>query len=284
MKNMYIILIIAIILVLVGILFMVRRKELFGLPVASNEVISQRNLGNAVWDRHTIQDSLPVEYNVEYPTAYYNELKNEQFMEALNKAFAGFVVMPNGAEWSTAVPVDTSHVPPQPILDGYSMIVPWFLEVINKAPYFNLPGDAAAPFQIVHDYWNSWASSTLVPGRTRYDMEIILYREAKYHGKHVSLQVVMDDQKVTGVMNMKILGIVFEDHFGLFPVVHSDETDLANLNVPFDSDPLAGYPPIIDETVIPAEVAKREKQKAIMEKIEKLYKLEPPPPEPSNNR
>jgi hypothetical protein len=114
-------------------------------------------------------------------------------------------------------------------------------------------------------------------------MEIILYREAKYHGKHVRLQVVMDGPKVIGVMSMNILGIVFEDQFGLFPVVHSDKTDLENLNVPFDSNPLAGYPPIIDETVIPEEVAKREKQKAMMEKIEKLYKLEPPP-EPVNNR
>ena len=274
---------VAIILVLVGILFLVRRREPFVLPVASNEVVPQRNPNDAVWNRHVIQDSQPVEYSVEYPNAYYNELGNEQFLDALNNAFAGLIVMPNGAEWSPDIPVDRNHVPPAPISDSYALIVPWFLDIIQKAPYFKMPGDEPAPFQVVHDHWKSWASSTLIQGRTRYDIEVILYREAKYHGKHVSLQVVMDGQKVIGVMNMKILGIVFEDHFGLFPVVHSDKTDLENLNVPFDDDPLAGYPPIIDETIISAEVAKREKQKAISEKIEKLYKLEPPP-EPANSR
>lgn len=161
--------------------------------------------------------------------------------------------------------------------DAYNLIIPWLLDTIQKSLYFKLPGDEPAPFQIIHDHWNSWATSGKVQGRVRYDLEIILYREAKYHGKHVGLKVVMEDKKVIGVMDMKIIGIVYEDHFGLFPVSHTDKTDLNNQSMPFDDDPLAGYPPIIDESIIQAEVAKREKEKAIMEKIDKLYKLEPPP-------
>lgn len=277
-KGIYILLI-AILLVLVSILLMLKNREMFVLPVANNEIIPQTNLSNAVWDRHPIQDSIPQEYDVKSPNVYYNELNNEKFMDALNQTFSvqNMLLMPDGAEWSVENLVDRFHIPPAPMAEVYNTIIPWLLDVIQKSPYFKLPGDEPAPFQIIHDHWNSWASSAKVQGRVRYDVEIILYREAKYHGKHVGLKIVVDDRKIVGVMDLHIIGIVYEDHFGLFPVLHTDDTDLKNLNMPFNDNPLADYPPIIDNSIIQAEVAKREKEKAIMEKIEKLYKLEPPP-------
>lgn len=265
----------AIVLVLASILFTVIRMERFDMVVAQNEVVPQRNPSNEVWERHPIRDSFPFDYKVEYPTIYYNELTNKEFQDALVLTFSGQMVLLNGAEWVPDMPVDRNNIPPPEAVDAYKRIVPWFLESMQRSPYFAIPGDDPAPFQVVHDHWVSWSRSLFTQGRLRHNLEVLVYREAKYHGKHISLQVVTEGSRVVGVMNVRVVGMVPEDKFGLFPVVPSDRTDLENSNMPFSSDPLAEWPPLIDEDLVQEEVSRRRAYQEHLEKINKLYKLEP---------
>ena len=53
---------------------------------------------------------------------------------------------------------------------------------------------------------------------------MILYREAKYHGKHVSFIVLVEKNKQWNVkvLDAKVKGIVFEDKIALYPVQGND--------------------------------------------------------------
>ena len=275
------VLLVAIVLVLLSMLITVARKrEGFNgyLPLASNEVVPQRNPSENVWDRHPIEDSLPVDFKLEYPKAYYSELDNAAFLDALNATFYDKMFMINGTEWQPDKPANSANVPPSDVVAGYRAATRWLLDTINSSSNFRLEGDAPAPFQMIHDYWNSWARGNPPNSNVMYNLDIILYREAKFQAKHINLRAILDPKtnNIIGVSDISIKGTIIEDRFGLFPVVQSDRTDLENLNMPFDDDPLASYPPLIDENVVRAELENRETQNARAEKIKKLYEKSPP--------
>jgi len=257
-------------LLLVSILLMVRNREYFAIPIADNEVLAQKNPTDNIWDRQEIQDSLPIDYIVQYPNTYYYELSNEEFLNALTHTFIRSMIQMNGAEWTIETPVDRSHIPPKDISSGYNLIVPWLEEKINSSGNFNIPGDKTAPFQIIHDYWKSWSSSIFIPNRFLYTVDVLIFREAKNHAKHTSFKIVVENEKIKGIIEMGIVGIVFEDKFGLFPVSHSDKTDLENLYQPYDANPLASNPStLIDDNVVNIEIDKRERDNKRVEKINK---------------
>lgn len=276
------ILLVAIILVLISMLItLIRTREPFKtsyLPVADNVVVPQRNVTDNIWERHTIEDSLPIDHPLEYPKAYYSELDNNAFLEALQQTFDDKKFIVNGAEWQPTKPVNSLDVPPAEVLVGYKMITNWLLDTINASSNFKLEGDPSAPFQMIHDYWNSWAKSNPPKDLYMYDIDIVLYREAKFNAKHINMKIIVDIQTntVVGVAEISIKGTIIEDRFGLFPVTQSDKTDLENLNMPYDDDPLANYPPLIDETVVKAEITRRKTENAQAEKIKKIYEKSPP--------
>ncbi len=275
------IILIAIVLVLVSMLItLLQKRDFFKdyLPIADNEVIPQKNVSDNVWERHSIEDSIPIDFKLEYPKAYYSELDNTAFLDALNKTFDGKKFMINGYEWYPEKVVNSMNVPPPEVLSGYKIITKWLLDTINASSNFRLEGDDPSPFQMIHDYWNTWSQSMPPKDYYKYNIDIVLYREAKFHAKHINLSVIIDikTKNVIGVTDISIKGTIIEDRFGLFPVVQSDKTDLENLNLPFDTDPLANYPPLIDDTVVRAELKRRDTQNARAEKIKRLYEKSPP--------
>lgn len=274
-------LLIAIILVLAYLLFVYTRiREQFAtgrVPLPDNTVIPQTNYTDSVLDRHMIENSVNIDYAVQNKNVYYYELGNEEFLVALNKTFQPNKLLLDGSQWSAANQINRTSIPSQEVIAQYKRVVPWIENTLNSpatTPYFAIPGDKPSPFQVVHDYWNTWSTSLFVKDRILIDLDVLVYREAKYHAKHINFKVVIepDPSKNIIVTDVSIRGIVFEDHFGLFPVVHSDQTDLNNLYMPFNDDPLANYPTLIDEEFTRKEVERRDKQKSRMEKINKLYK------------
>lgn len=248
--------------------------------VANNEVIPQKNETDAVWDRHAIDDSMPLDYVIKYPNTYYNELDNKAFMDGLYKTFQPNPLWMNGSEWTPQIPVNRQHIPPKMLTEQYGTILPWIEERLNAnaKDNFQIPGDSSAPFQIIHDRWNSWSKNILTPNSFMYNVDLVIYREAKYHAKHVRFAIIGDKQGILGVAEIKMLGIIFEDKFGLFPVIQSDMTDLElSKTAPFDSDVwFATYPPLIDENTIASEVLRREEQTTLNEKITKILAKSPP--------
>lgn len=265
----------AIVLILVSILLRMRNRETFLIPLANNQVIPQTNPSDQVWDRHDIQDSYDMDDPMQYPNAYYNELPNREFQDALQKTFREEMILPNGAQWTPEILVDKDHIPPEPVIAGYKLLVPWVEKRLRASPHFRMPGDGSdpAPFQIIHDHWNAWSKSTLHPNRYMYHVEMLVFREAKYHAKHVSLRMVTEGTTVLGILEIRIMGIVFEDHFGLFPVTHSDKMDLEQPQLPVPMDPLVSYPSLMDDATIQAELDRRAKDLARVEKIKKLYEV-----------
>lgn len=271
-------LIVAVILILVSALMMISRREMFSdQPVADNEVIPQKNETDDVWNRHSIQDSIPVDLVVQYPNVYYSELDNKSFVDAMNATFQPNRLFMNGAEWTNPIIVDKGHIPPADLVSSYSLIVPWIKDRLNKSTAFNLPGDDPAPFQIIHDHWNTWRKNVMMTNRYLYDLDVIIYREAKNHAKHMNIQIVMDGNKVVGVSELSLKGTIIEDRFGLFPVVKADKTDLDNQQMPFDANPLASYPPLINEYDVASEIARREADNLHVQKLKAMLERQPSP-------
>lgn len=270
-----VVLLTAILLVLVSIHLMLRKREYFAIPIASNQVIPQKNQSDLVWERHEIQDSYDLDYPVQPTTAYYNEMRNAEFQEALLLTFKDAMLLPNGAEWSPESPVDREHVPPEAVTAGYMRLVPWLEDRLRASPHFRMPGDGAdpAPFQVIHDHWMGWSKSTIHPDRYLHRLEVLIYREAKYHAKHVVLRMVTEDSQVLGILEVQVAGIVFEDSFGLFPVLHSDNTDLQYPQMVMPDNPLVSYPALLDATAAQEIVDRRAKQTARVEKINKMYEV-----------
>lgn len=264
--------IVAVFLILVSTLIMISKREMFSsLPVADNEVVPQKNETGDVWNRHPIQDSMPVDLVTQYPNAYYNELDNRAFLDAMNATFQPNRFLMNGAEWTNPITVDRVHIPPPDLVNWYTGIVPWIKARANRSSAFRMPGDDPAPFQIIHDHWNSWKRNVMMTNRYMYDLDVIMYREAKNHAKHLNLKVVMDGSVIVGVADISIKGTVIEDRFGLFPVVQSDKTDLDNQQMPFDANPLVAYPTLISEQDVAAEISKREAENLRVQKINAVF-------------
>lgn len=260
-------------LVLVSLLLMQRERRLEAFVVASNEVVPQKNYTDAIWDRHPIEDSLPLDYVVKYPNAYYNELDNTAFMNGLISTFRPNPLMFNGSEWTKEITVDRENIPPIILSEQYKRIITWIQERLNSVSktFFSIAGDEPAPFQIIHDHWKTWSKNLLMTNRFMYNIDIVVYREGKYHAKHIQMVVVTDKDSILGVVDIKIVGIIFEDKFGLFPVVQSDTTDLKLSNaLPFDPDRLDSYPMIIDDSLVSQEVKRRQEQNSRNEKVKKI--------------
>lgn len=281
MTNYYRInsLVIVSLLVLISVLLMQNNRRLETYVVASNDVISQRNDTDDVWNRHEIQDSLPLDYVIKYPNAYYNELDNNTFTKGLIHVFEPNSLLLNGSEWTKQIEVNKEHIPPKLLQMQYKKIISWILNRLNTNAKvnFNIPGDDPMPFQIIHDYWKSWSKNILIPNRFLYNIEVVIYRESKYHAKHVRFIVITDKDNIIGVVETKILGIIFEDKFGLFPIVQSDMMDLTNeKTMPYDENILASYPPILDNETIEKEVKRREEQNALNKKTATIFEKSPP--------
>lgn len=246
--------------------------------VADNEVVLQYNASNDVWNHHPIEDSLPLDYDIKYPTAYYNELNNTQFLEALNKTFQPNQLLLNGEDWTAEIVVDKQHIPPKEVQDGYKKLIPWIQDMLNVKgrPFFKLVGDETAPFQVIHNHWNSWSKFLYMPNKFLYNIDVLLYREAKYHAKHVRFQIILQDQKLIHIASIKIIGIVLEDKFGLFPVIQSDKTDLEQPQMDFNPNPLVNYAPLIREKEIQEEIHRRKIQQERYNKIMKIFEKQPP--------
>lgn len=267
-------LVIVCVLLLLSLIILQSWQSYEGYVVSNNQLVPQKNETPDAWNRHSIQDSLPLDYVVKYENAYYNELDNRTFIEGLYRAFQPNSLLMNGSDWINQIQVDKEHIPPKLLQDQYRTIVPWIEQGLNAnaGEYFRIPGDASAPFQIIHDHWNSWSKNIMVPNRFLYNMDVVVYRESKYHAKHLRFIIVADKQGIVGVVSIRMVGIIFEDKFGLFPVVQSDMVDLElSKTAPYNE-----APSITDASMIEAEAKRRAEQNAINEKIRLILEKSPP--------
>lgn len=204
-------------------------------------------------ERFSIQ-SIPIDLPTKYPLAYYAEMDNASFEKALKATFASpetckaTEVALKQEEWITipsTEPMGMGHI-------FETQILPLMEKTIRESPHFQeVNGQLQIAYEKrVHMYRHVSKKDvylTLV--------EFLLYREGKYQGKHVEVGMLLENHQGTWnyqVVTARVVGIVFEDRFAMFPVEARNPFDAAQMD--FNENPYVQQPSILmsNEDVIQA--------------------------------
>ena len=199
-----------------------------------NDNMDYKNKGEEPWNHHVVHDSLlPVlETNIKYKNAYYYELDNDAFVQAL---FECFQVVGQGKQDVMQAVIKKDPWTPVTLdadaLASYNAVRDTITDTLkSNTSCFKLPDGSSLPLQVVHDRLQSASISiskedgkNVTVVKYLFKLEMILYRESKYQGKHIGCVCINDvtNRKIVFVQ-MKILGVVSADEIGLFPVLGND--------------------------------------------------------------
>lgn len=190
-----------------------------------NVTLKYANDSSNIMDRHPIHDSLVQNLNFKYKKAYNYELENKEYEQALIQTF----------QLGQTCLMKTDYTEPQPlnrtldpsIQNAYEQAIQTIQGSLKESKFFNLPDGLSQtinPIQMVHDKLISYQLHKTIPNHYLLYIDVILYREAKYHGKHISFIVLVEKNKqwTIKVLDAKVKGIVFEDKIALYPVQGND--------------------------------------------------------------
>lgn len=241
------------------------------------------------WLRHSINGSVAVDPHVTFDRAYYYELDNARYTDGLRKALTVSCSLiadaVNQSNWGESVSyrdrdieggafalpltipkADTSSNnvsdtdTDKYVLSAYAACIDYISRKLNTSDALALPGDARPqPIQIVHDILSSYKVHRTENSMYLLVIELLLYRENKYHAKHVKVTCVAnqpnhyfgsDSEWVVNVVAVTILGVVPEDQIALFPVIASNPRDVEQLLVANDVDAMgSSNNPNVDCTI-----------------------------------
>jgi hypothetical protein len=217
-----------------------------------NDDLLYENKSDKPWQHHDIQGSLPLDPIVKYPKAYYYEFDNKKYMDNLKTALAVPCALladaVNDSSWSklyTFEDVEPTQEATQEVNDAYNACIQNVATKLNTSSAMVLPGYTndtsikSASIQVVHDIMRSYRKHLKEKSMYLIDMELLLYRENKFEGKHVKISCTakfLPNRKVwfTNVVAAELLGVVPEDQIALFPVNASNPFDIENLEVDND--------------------------------------------------
>lgn len=192
-----------------------------------NVTLKYANDSLNVRDRHPVHSSLVQDLNHKFEKAYNYELENNIYLDAINNTF-GLTKKPvvNMSMYTQEEPLN--RVLPSTIEEAYNKSVEKIDFAIKNSVHFDLPDGSLQvinPIQVVHDRLIAYRSHKTIPDNYIFRLETVLYREGKYHGKHVEFIVLVEKNKQWDikVLDAKVIGVIFEDKISLFPVIGNDE-------------------------------------------------------------
>jgi len=204
-----------------------RVKECFPNEVIPYNVdLEDTNKGTEPWTRHRIESSLPTDIVAKYPYTYFYEHDNLKYERILRQVFG----------YPCSKGKDLLKVVNWKIIDleggelninvAYDAVLQNITDKLNSTTALDLPQDnpnSRPRIQVVHDRLLQARTHTQKEYYYAFDMEIILYREAKFNGKHVRLTCLAEynaERKKweVNVVELELVGIVYEDQIALFPV------------------------------------------------------------------
>lgn len=220
---------------------------------------------NTEYQKHPVHDAIVNDIKSKYERAFNYELENESYRKALEKSFDLKKVCINPAEWSVVEPVNRSV--PLNIQNAYAKAIDYITKVVTSSPHMGLPDGKSPIIQIVHDLLVSYQSHRT---QSSYIMtlQLVMYRESKYHGKDVGILVKVDNNVVT-ILDIWINGVIFEDKIALFPVLPTDPYN-TNVNMSaadFNDQNPATYVKEGYEFCVTKEVLSKEEQDKCMKAI-----------------
>ena len=236
----FLVLIVVTIVATLGVVWIVRKREPFADIVG---------LG----DRVPEIQSLPFDLNSKYPRAYYSEMNNDMFKDALQKTFAhpetcqALDVAMKAEDWAP-LRRDVEPIGFQQIYE--SVVVKNIRDVVKASPYFKeVEGDVTIAYErrkatFVH---KQKQNTYLVK------LEVVFHRPGKFQAKHADIDVVMQlvsNQWQHRVVAANIVGIVFEDQIAMHPVTASDPFQIAAM--PFSENPfeIVADPILLDTPMV----------------------------------
>lgn len=203
------------------------------------------------WLHHPVNGSLELDPKVTFKNAYYYEFDNLKYESGLKIA----LVVPcqlmadavTTGNWGEEIdPATATSLTTPEAIDAYNGCITYVYQKINGASSMVLPGAASEEnpkpnIQVVHDILKWFKIHTSTPDMFLIDMELVLYRENKVHGKHVHVTCTAKKSSdktgwVVNVVAVEVLGIVPEDNIALFPIVPSNPFGIDQLDVSEDTN------------------------------------------------
>jgi len=234
----------------------------------------------APWDRRPIAGSVPIDPTVKYPRAYYAELNNDAFQKGLQTLFQQSCDVEKEAlvgikDWPVG-PTPPEGVIGTYVSEAYDAAVRFINDRVTTGEAsraaLQLPDVSdTTKIQMVHDRLTEYAVAPAAdagapgPSSLRLTIDVVFYRFAKYHGKHVQFVVratpsLSDGSMPTAfgpanaavpvwkitVVAVRVVGIVYADQIGLYPVLASDTKEPTELEIPQGVlGPNAPYPSVL---------------------------------------
>jgi len=214
--------------------------------VAANETLRYANTSDQAnpWTHHDVQGSLPIDPIVKFPKAYYYELDNKKYTDGLRKALVVSCSLiaeaVSQSNWSDSY---TENANDSDAKDAYNACLREIAQKLNSSDALALPGEAdikKTKIQVVHDILRGYQRHKDDPDFYLLNIELVLYRENKVHGKHVLVTATVKKKTfswLTNIIAVTVLGVVPEDQIGIFPVVANNPYDTNNLLVADDVPP-----------------------------------------------
>lgn len=245
-------------------------QEKFADVVAANDSINYSNKGTEPWNHHPIASSVPVDIVTKSDKPYYYEFDNAQYDIAISKTFEyPCKLAPDLLNNSLWIIVDLGEDSParSGAMVAHQKAVEFIGNKLNTSEFMQLPFDNPSKrpkIQVVHDV----LTQAKIHKNNKYkyilNIEVVIYREAKYNGKHVGMTIMTDYNPYTkawtfNALEINVLGVVYEDNIGLFPVVASYTEQSAG----------ADFDTLLDDKVILADNVVNDvvdKQKAALDK------------------
>ena len=215
-----------------------KKEEHFEI-MGQNETLQYTNDDETIepWTRHHIS-SVPGETKGKYKTTYNYELENSAFTSGLKKAFGencnDMISVADLRNWSKDKnPMDAGAS----MKESYNDLVKWLTAKVQDSNELKLEGlDEQPKIQIVHDRWISFREQKNAESNSiLFHLEVLFYREAKYHGKHYEFWIRSSDSGFGldfVVIAVTFKGMVFEDQIALFPVLGVDSINLQQQYAP----------------------------------------------------
>ncbi len=121
------------------------------------------------------------------------------------------------------------------IEEVYKYTIDYLNNTIKESAFFELPDKQEMhlnSIQLLHDVLISYQSHKMLPSHIL-TLQLVLYREGKYHAKDVGMLVKVDKDK--GIWRLTLLdvwinGVIFEDKIGMFPIIANDSYN-TNVNL-----------------------------------------------------
>ena len=190
-----------------------------------NSTIQYANMSPDIRDRHPIHSVLTNQLNFRYKKAHNYELENKAYTDALKTTFKLKNVCLPTQDYTEQQPLNRTL--PASIEDAYKKTVSYVDQNIKGSSHFDLPDGSAQvvnPIQMVHDRLIAYQVHKTIPDDYLLYIDFILYRDGKYHGKHV--RSIAHVQKNKGwnitILDIWVKGVIFEDQIALFPTVGND--------------------------------------------------------------